>query len=83
MAEEKTLYPSLDETTVDGKKLHNSRQWLERFRHYIKQVHEIEIGNLIREDESIKTWNREQTRRYVSKRYFKKPDQHTGPDQKR
>ena len=34
----------LEDTGLDGKKIYTSKEWTERFRHYIKRIHNIDIN---------------------------------------
>ena len=58
MAEDRIKLPRLDEKTIDGKKIYNRRQWLERFNQYRKRKNEIDLGPLIKEEQMTGTdWN--------------------------
>ena len=38
--------PYLEDTTVDGKKIFSHKEWTERFRHYIKRTHNVDIKSI-------------------------------------
>ena len=50
MTEEKISLPLLEAKASDGKNTYTPKQWLERFRQYIKRKHKIDITPLIREE---------------------------------
>ena len=35
--------PYLGDTGLDGKKLYTPKEWMERLRHYIKRIYDIDI----------------------------------------
>ena len=41
----KIQLPYLEDTGLDEKKLYTPKEWIERFRHYIKIIHNIDIDN--------------------------------------
>ena len=41
--------PYLEDTGLDGKKIYTPREWTERFRHYIKRIHDIDIKPILTE----------------------------------
>ena len=46
----KILLPYLENTGLDGKEIYTSREWTERFRHYIKRIHDIDIEQILTDD---------------------------------
>ena len=50
MTEEKITLPLLEAKASDGKNLFTPKQWLERFRQYIKRKHKVDTTLLIREE---------------------------------
>ena len=54
IAENKIEAPNF-EATSDGKRIFTPKQWLERFRQYIKRKHKMDIAELIRGAEITQT----------------------------
>ena len=42
--------PYLQDTGLDGKKLHNPKERTERFRHYTKRVYNVDIKQILTDD---------------------------------
>ena len=55
----KIQLPYLEDTKLDGKKIHTPREWTERFRHYMKRVHNIDIKQILTNNtvHSDENWN--------------------------
>ena len=49
MTDDRIKLPYLDEKGLDGERIHNYRQWIDRFKQYTKSKYEIDIGPLIKE----------------------------------
>ena len=53
------IQPYLEDTGLDGKKIYTPREWTERFRHYVKRIHNIDIKEILT-DNTVPTdenWN--------------------------
>ena len=46
----KIQLPHLEDIGLDGKKLYTPKEWTERFRHYIKNIHNIDIKQILTDD---------------------------------
>ena len=46
----KIQLPYLEDTGLDGKKLYTPKEWTERFRHYIRRIHHIDIKQILTDD---------------------------------
>ena len=46
----KIQLPYLEDTGLDGKKIYTPREWTERFRHYVKRIHNIDIKQILTDD---------------------------------
>ena len=46
----KIQLPYLEDTGLDGKKLYTPKEWTERFRHYTKRIHNIDIKSILTDD---------------------------------
>ena len=46
----KIQLPYLEDTGLDGKKIYTPKEWTERFRHYIKRIHNIDIKPKLTDD---------------------------------
>ena len=46
----KIQLPYLEDTGLDGKKLYTPKEWTERFRHYKKRIHNIDIKQILTDD---------------------------------
>ena len=58
MTEEKISLPLLEAKATDGKNIYTPKQWLERFRQYIKRKYKVDITPLIREETMTdQNWN--------------------------
>ena len=59
MRDDQIILPYLDEKGLDGKKICNNRQWLDRFKQNTKRKYEIDIGPLIKKETMTGTdeWN--------------------------
>ena len=40
----------LEDTGLDGNKLYTPKEWTERFRHYVKKIHDIDNKQIISEE---------------------------------
>ena len=52
----------LEDTGLDGKKLHTPKEWTERFCQYIKKIHDIDIKQKLTDDTvpTGKNWDTEE-----------------------
>ena len=46
----KIQLPYLEDTGLDGKKIYTPKEWSERFRYYIKRIHNIDIKPILTDD---------------------------------
>ena len=46
----KIQLPYLEDTGLDGKKIYTPKEWTERYRHYIKRIHNIDIKPILTDD---------------------------------
>ena len=46
----KIQLPYLEDTGLDGKRIYTPREWTERFRHYVKRIHNIDIKQILTDD---------------------------------
>ena len=46
----KTQLPYLEDTGLDSNKLYTPKEWTERFRHYKKRIHNIDIKQILTDD---------------------------------
>ena len=46
----KIKLPYLEDTGVDRKKIYTPREWTDRFRHYVKRIHNIDIKQILTDD---------------------------------
>ena len=46
----KIQLPYLEDTGLDGKKVYTPKEWTERFRPYIKRIHNIDIKPILTDD---------------------------------
>ena len=46
----KIQLPYLEDIRLDGKILYTPKEWTERFRHYIKRIHSIDIKQILTDD---------------------------------
>ena len=55
----KIQLPYLEDTGLDGKKIYTPREWTERFRHYVKRIHNIDIKEILTDDTvpTDENWN--------------------------
>ena len=55
----KIQLPYLEDTRLDGKKMYTPRERTERFRHYIKRIHNIDIKQILTDDTvpTDENWN--------------------------
>ena len=55
----KIQLPYLEDTGLDGKKIYTPREWTERFRHYVKRIHNIDFKQILTDDTvpTDKNWN--------------------------
>ena len=62
MTDDRIKLPHLDEKGLDGRRVYNYRQWIDRFKQYTKRKYDIDIGPLIKEKNRTGTyeWNTEQ-----------------------
>ena len=51
--------PYLADIGTDGKKIYTPREWTERFQHYIKRIHKIDIKHILTDDTvpTDENWN--------------------------
>ena len=56
----KIQLPYLEDTGLDGKKIYTPREWTERFRHYVKRIHNIDIKEILTDDTvpTDENWNK-------------------------
>ena len=61
MAEDRKQIPCMNTKWLDGKRNYNYRQWLARFKQYMKTKYDIDIGPLIKEKTTTETeWDRKE-----------------------
>ena len=49
MIKDRIQIPCLDKRGIEGKRIYNYRQWVERFKQYAKNKYNIDIGHPIKE----------------------------------
>ena len=49
----KIQLPYLEDTELDGKKIYTPNEGTERFRHYIKRIHNIDIKPILTDDTKL------------------------------
>ena len=50
MTEDRIILPCLDEKGINGKRINNYRQWLDRVKQYMKRKNEIDTGPLTKQE---------------------------------